>query len=97
VNPVSTSSAEPVAPTNAVGVDQPAPPPQPTQQPSDSSGNGDGDNQDGDDTSPIDQVGSSVKDFWDWFSGKVSGWWGKVTGHGKGDGENNDQGGSSSK
>lgn len=96
VNPVSTSSAEPVAPTNAVGVDPPVPPPQPTQSPSDSSGDGGDNNQEGDDASPIDQVESSVKDFWDWFTGKVNGWWGKVTGHGKGSGEGSEEGGSSS-
>ncbi len=31
--------------------------------------------------------GSSVKDFWDWFAGKVGGWWDKVTGPKKGEGQ----------
>ncbi len=91
VNPVSTSGSasttpatnpilvNPVAPTSTVGVDQPVPPPQPTQQPTGSGSDGDSDSGD-DDSSAVDKVGSKVQDFWDWFSGKVSNWWGKVTG-----------------
>jgi len=89
VNPVSTSSAAPIAPPNTVGVDKPVPPPQPTEQPSGSGGDGESDS-DGDENDPsaVDKAESKVKDFWDWFTGKVSNWWGKVTGNGKeGDGK----------
>ena len=90
---VSTSSAETSAPakTVTVGVDYPAP--QPTNQPSGENGNDSGDG----DSSVVDDVESSVKNFWDWFTGKVGHWWDKVTGHGKGKGEESDdgQGGSS--
>ena len=86
-NPVSTSGSEstapatnpilvnPVAPTNTVGVDQPVPTPQPSQQPS-GSGSDSGSDSGNHDSSTVDKV----QDFWDWFSGKVTGWWGKVTG-----------------
>jgi hypothetical protein len=87
VNPVSsTSNAQPAASTNTIGVDQPGSPPQPTQSPS---AGGDGDS-DGDEASGVDKVESSVKDFWEWFTGKVNKWWDEVTGHGeegKGSGE----------
>ncbi|KAK4042478.1 alkaline-phosphatase-like protein [Parachaetomium inaequale] len=92
VNPVSTSSAASAAPSNTVGVDQPAPQPQPTEQPLDSS---DGSNSDSDSESDGDEGDASaidkVKGFWDWFTGKVDKWWGKVTGHGKGDDESGEE------
>ncbi|KAK3372014.1 alkaline-phosphatase-like protein [Podospora didyma] len=54
------------APSNSIGVNLPEPP-QPTEQPS-------GD-QDGGDT-----VETGVKNFWDWFTGKIDKWWGKIKG-----------------
>lgn len=79
LRPSSASSAEAAAPTKIIGVDVPAP------QTPDANGDGDGDGggggADGGGASAIDKVGSSVKDFWDWFTGKVSTWWGRVTGH----------------
>ncbi|KAL2269055.1 hypothetical protein VTJ83DRAFT_3901 [Remersonia thermophila] len=92
VNPVTTSSSSSssatTAPTNSIGVDEPAPPPPP------GSGDGDDGDSDGDgDGSTLDKIGSGVKDFWDWFSGKVNEWWGKVTGHGKGKGEEGSEAG----
>jgi hypothetical protein len=99
VNPVSTSSAVSTAPSNTVGVDQPMPQPQPTEQPSEglSDGNSDGGSEsdsdsDEEDPSAIDKV----KGFWDWFTGKVDKWWGKVTGHGKGDDDESSEEGISS-
>ncbi|KAL2262942.1 hypothetical protein VTK26DRAFT_8868 [Humicola hyalothermophila] len=83
-NPVSTSSAETTTPTKVVGVDDPAPPA--TDQPSGEKNNGGGD----DDSSIADEVEESVKNFWDWFTGKVNEWWDKVTGHGKGKDEESD-------
>ncbi|KAL2023564.1 hypothetical protein VTK56DRAFT_2172 [Thermocarpiscus australiensis] len=82
VSPVSATSVAP-GPTKPVGVDEPAPQPQPTEQGSGTSGDGDSDSDSGD-GSAIGKVESSVKNFWDWFTGKVSTWWGKVTGHGQG-------------
>lgn len=92
VNPVSsTDSAEQAAPT--VGVDKP------TEKPPHQSGSGDsndgsdkGGDSDGDDDedpSIVDDVESSVEGFWDWFTGKVSHWWDKVTGSNKEGDENN--------
>ena len=103
VDPVPTSSAAPVAPTNTVAVDQPAPPqhsqpPQSSRPPSDSTDDSDNDggsDSDSDEDDVADKVESSVKDFWNWFTGKVGNWWGKVTGHGKGDGESSDEGSAS--
>ncbi|KAL1837335.1 hypothetical protein VTJ49DRAFT_3978 [Mycothermus thermophilus] len=86
INPVTTSSSTSTAPANSIGVDEPVP------QPSSGSGDdGDGDG-DGND-STLDKIESGVKDFWDWFSGKVTEWWGKVTGNGKGKGEQGDKAG----
>ncbi|KAK4250904.1 alkaline-phosphatase-like protein [Corynascus novoguineensis] len=95
VNTGSTgSAAEPSVPSKSVGVDQPVSPPQSTNEPtsepaSDSSDGGksgsDSDTGgDEDDPSAVDKVESKVKDFWDWFTGKVGTWWDKVTGNAKG-------------
>jgi hypothetical protein len=87
VNPVTTSSAEQSTQTIAVGVDQPVPQPQPTDQHSGSDSDDSGSDNDSDSDSDDDDDGSAVdkvKGFWDWFTGKVDKWWGKVTGHGKG-------------
>jgi hypothetical protein len=94
-DPVSTSSVEPTAsPHPSVGVDQPEAAPQPTGSSSEagdgSNEGGDGD-EDGDDSSPMDKV----KGFWDWFTGKVSNWWGHVTGNGEADGDDSNGGGGS--
>ncbi|KAH6630430.1 alkaline-phosphatase-like protein [Chaetomium sp. MPI-SDFR-AT-0129] len=93
VDPVSsTDSAVQAAPT--VGVDKP------TEKPSQQNGSGDsndssdnGGDSDGDDdenSSVVDDVESSVEGFWDWFTGKVSHWWDKITGSNKEAGENNE-------
>jgi hypothetical protein len=102
VNPVTTSSAEQSTQTIAVGVDQPVPQPQPTDQHSgsdsddsgsDSDNDSDSDSDDDDDGSAVDKV----KGFWDWFTGKVDKWWGKVPGHGNGgEEEGGEAGGNSS-
>ncbi|SPQ19046.1 a4d6cfe1-3342-4bb4-aed2-1371cafcd6ef [Thermothielavioides terrestris] len=74
----STSAA--AEPTN-----KPIPPNnQPSGTADGNDGDGDGDGDDEDNVSPIDKVESAVQDFWDWFTGKVKGWWGKVTGQGGG-------------
>ncbi|KAK4229546.1 alkaline-phosphatase-like protein [Podospora fimiseda] len=81
VNPVTTSAAS-ANPTvtvtqtveKTVGVDKPVP--QATGKPSFDQ---EGGSEDGDEKSGIDKVGDSVKNFWDWFTGKVSNWWDKVT------------------
>jgi hypothetical protein len=96
VNPVSTSSAESISTSSAdsntltrtVGVDDPVS--QPTNHPSEGSGGGGGENdsEGGDHTSAADDAEEAVKNFWDWFSGKVGHWWDKVTGGGS-DGEGN--------
>ncbi|KAK4102959.1 Phosphodiest-domain-containing protein [Parathielavia hyrcaniae] len=92
VNPISTTSGLEAAPppTITVGVDQPEAQPQPTQPPS----GADDSNGDGDESSAVDKVESSVKDFWDWFTGKVNNWWGKVTGHSDGESGAGEDGGS---
>ena len=68
VNPVTTTatSATPtvtVTKTVEKTVGADKPTPQPTEKPSDEDNN----------------VGDSVKNFWEWFTGKVSNWWDKVT------------------
>ncbi|KAH6628342.1 alkaline-phosphatase-like protein [Chaetomium tenue] len=93
VNPVPTSNVVSIAPTNTVAVDQPTPP-QSSQPPSSDGSNSDSDS-DSDEDDIADKVESSVKDFWDWFTGKVGNWWDKVTGNGKGDGESGNEGSSS--
>ncbi|KAK4125304.1 Phosphodiest-domain-containing protein [Parathielavia appendiculata] len=91
VNPISTTSGlEAPTPTITVGVDQPEAQPQPTQPPS----KGDDSSSDGDESSAVDKVESSVKDFWDWFTGKVNKWWDKVTGHSDGESEVDEDGAS---
>jgi hypothetical protein len=92
VNPVpTTSDAQPAAPTNTIGVDQPGPQAQPTPSPS----AGGGSDSDSDEASGVDKVESSVKDFWEWFTGKVNKWWDKVTGHGEGENGGEEEGSSS--
>lgn len=91
VNPVPTSNVVSIAPTSTVAIDQPTPH-QPSQPPSSDDSDSDSDSDENDIT---DKVESSVKDFWDWFTGKVGHWWGKVTGHGKGDGDSGNEGSSS--
>jgi hypothetical protein len=84
-----TSNTEPTLPTTKVGVDKPVP--QPTSEPSDAAEDGGSGSDDDDDddsaASTIDKVESSVKDFWDWFTGKVGNWWDKVKGPGGAKGE----------
>lgn len=68
VNPVTTAAtlATPtvtVTKTVEKTVGADKPTPQPTEKPSDEGNN----------------VGDSVKNFWEWFTGKVSNWWDKVT------------------
>ncbi|KAK3395545.1 Phosphodiest-domain-containing protein [Sordaria brevicollis] len=64
------------------------PNPQPTDQPTGSDNGTDG-------NSPSDgNSDSKTQNFWDWFTGKVSKWWGKVTNPGKDD--KSDDNGSSS-
>ncbi|KAK4659892.1 hypothetical protein QC762_114330 [Podospora pseudocomata] len=85
VNPV-TASAPLVAPTATVTrtVEKTIEVDKPTAQPSsDPSGGDEGD----DGKSPLDKVGDSVKGFWDWFSGKVSHWWDKVSNGSDGESE----------
>ena len=98
-NPVTTSSAELAAPTVAVGVDQPVPQPQPTDQhsgsDSDDSGSDSDSDSDSDDEDDAESAADKVKGFWDWFTGKVGKWWGKVTGK-EGDEEEGGEEGSSS-
>ncbi|KAK3330569.1 alkaline-phosphatase-like protein [Apodospora peruviana] len=71
----SSSSSSATQPSKSLGVDLPKPP-----RPSgaESSSGGDTDGGDGDDE---DDKGG-VHSFWDWFTGKVDEWWGKVTGGG---------------
>ncbi|KAL2169712.1 hypothetical protein VTG60DRAFT_5765 [Thermothelomyces hinnuleus] len=81
VNPASTSSSQTSVPSKSVGVDQPVPPPSGSDNGGES--DSDDDDDDEDDSSAVDNAESKVKEFWDWFTGKVSTWWGKVTGNGK--------------
>jgi hypothetical protein len=78
--PVSTSvSLEPsVTPTKSISVDKPTP--EPIEQPSDADGNGDSDSDSSDDQSATNKIQSSITEFWDWFTGKISHWWDKVSG-----------------
>ncbi|KXX74532.1 Ectonucleotide pyrophosphatase/phosphodiesterase family member 3 [Madurella mycetomatis] len=81
VNPISTNDAA-AGPTKSVGVDTPAP--QPTEHLSSDDSESDSDSDSDDDgggKSAVDKIESSVKDFWEWFTGKVSHWWDKVKGH----------------
>ncbi|KAL2158390.1 hypothetical protein VTH06DRAFT_4438 [Thermothelomyces fergusii] len=78
-----TSSAPTTAPSKSIGVDQPVSPASPTRPTQAPSGSGNGSDDDQDDFSAVDTVESKVKEFWDWFTGKVSTWWGKVTGNDK--------------
>ncbi|KAK4192480.1 alkaline-phosphatase-like protein [Podospora australis] len=85
VNPVTTGSPSPTVKTETVtktlektvGVDQPTP--QPSDKPSDQDG---GENAGGGDKSTLDKVADKVTNFWDWFTGKVSNWWDKVSNSG---------------
>ncbi|KAK3693598.1 alkaline-phosphatase-like protein [Podospora appendiculata] len=73
---LSSTSSQPSATTSKSLVVDP-PQPQPTEQPADEDGGGDDDDdQDG--------VEKAVHGFWDWFTGKVDEWWGKVKGGGSG-------------
>ncbi|KAK4176890.1 putative ectonucleotide pyrophosphatase/phosphodiesterase [Triangularia setosa] len=85
VNPATTNTpsvADTAAVTKTVAktVEVDKPTPQPSANPSD-------DGEDDDGKSALDKVGDSVKGFWDWFSGKVSHWWDKVSNGGDGDNE----------
>lgn len=74
---MTSSTADP-APSKSLGIDPPS-----QDKPSDG-GDEKGDN---DDKEGIDKT---VHHFWDWFTGKVDEWWGKVTGNsasGDGDGD----------
>ncbi|KAK4162002.1 alkaline-phosphatase-like protein [Cladorrhinum sp. PSN259] len=86
VNPVTAAaSATPTVTVTktvdkSVGVDHPTP--QPTQSPSSDEGGSDDGGKSG-----VDKVGDSVKNFWEWFTGKVGSWWDKVTTTEPGDGD----------
>lgn len=63
------------SPTNA------SPPAQPTEGPQDGDTGGDGDTDEDDEAKKgIKKVGEAISGFWDWFTGKVDKWWGKVKG-----------------
>jgi len=72
---MTSSTAVPV-PSKSLGVDPPS-----QDKPSEGGdGKGDDDGKGG--------IDKTVHHFWDWFTGKVDEWWGKVTGNsGSGDGD----------
>ncbi|KAK4200604.1 putative ectonucleotide pyrophosphatase/phosphodiesterase [Triangularia verruculosa] len=77
-SPISVATTATVTKTVEKTVEVNRPTPQPSANPS-------GDGEDDGDKSTLDKVGDSVKGFWDWFSGKVSHWWDKVSNGGDGD------------
>ena len=81
----STKTSSVVSNQNTPSTNQPNP--QPTDQPS-GGDNGTDDNNPSDGNSD-----SKTQSFWDWFTGKVSNWWGKVSNAGK---DNKSDGSSSS-
>ncbi len=84
VDPVTTteSSSSPAAtaPSKSIVVNPPES--QPTGKPSGDNDDNDGNSDDGDKS-----LADKVHDFWDWFTGKVDEWWGKVKGSGEGEEE----------
>ncbi|KAK0729990.1 ectonucleotide pyrophosphatase/phosphodiesterase-like protein [Lasiosphaeris hirsuta] len=81
VDPVATTSvasaSSAATPSKTLAIDPPKP--QPTGQAPD----GDEGSDDDDGKKGLDNVASAVHNFWDWFTGKVDEWWGKVKGSGK--------------
>lgn len=58
-----------------------SPPAQPTEGPQDGDPGGDGDTDEDEEAKKgIKKVGEAISGFWDWFTGKVDKWWGKVKG-----------------
>ncbi|KAL2130228.1 hypothetical protein VTI74DRAFT_6725 [Chaetomium olivicolor] len=98
VNPILTSTAETTtASSKPVGVDQPVPQPttsSPSQPFPSSTDKSSGENN-GDDEEEEESAVDKVKEFWDWFTGKVTHWWDKVTGHGEGKGKGSAEQGAS--
>ncbi|KAL2150298.1 hypothetical protein VTH82DRAFT_7974 [Thermothelomyces myriococcoides] len=89
VNSASRSSIPTSIPTSipskSVGVDQPVSLPTQTSSAPGNGGVSDSDSDDDDDdrdhSSAVDKAESKIKEFWEWFTGQVSTWWGKVTGN----------------
>ncbi|KAK0749293.1 alkaline-phosphatase-like protein [Schizothecium vesticola] len=72
VDPVATGIDTPLAPSESPMSS--SPPAQPTEAPQDGDTDEDGAKK------GIKKVGEAISGFWDWFTGKVDKWWGKVKG-----------------
>lgn len=79
MDPVATDIGTPLVPSEIpTGSSLPA---QPTEAPQDGDTDGDGDTDEDDGAKKgIKKVGEAISGFWDWFTGKVDKWWGKVKG-----------------
>ncbi|KAK3335421.1 alkaline-phosphatase-like protein [Cercophora scortea] len=85
LSPTSSSVSSPAAAATSASKSLVVDPPQaqptgePTGEPTDDDGE---DGEDADDEDDQEGVEKAVHSFWDWFTGKVDEWWGKVKGSG---------------